>query len=173
LEKFTKKIFEKVYGEKYPVDGLTILQNENNPKEVTCKGGLSNPINQEYEDMASMKMVYKAVQESGSAFVNGDTYALINEAYIQKTVDEAKNFIEFVFDLNKEFSYKNNFDASEVSLEIAKNECLRDLVTYTKNGLDVKRQEVSDSDVIEETMFFYPLNGMLNALISAIYKKNN
>ena len=173
LEKFTKKIFEKIYGEKYPADGLTILQNENNPKEVTCKGGLSNPTYQEYEDMASMKMVYKAVQEDGAAFVDGDCYRLINEAYIQKTVDEVKNFVNFVFDLNRELSFKNNFDSSEASLEIAKSECLRDLATFTKNGLEIKRQEVSDNDIIEETMFFYPLNGMLNALISAIYKKNN
>ena len=35
------------------------------------------------------------------------------------------------------------------------------------------KKEVSDSDTIEETLFFYPLSGMLNALISAIYKKNN
>ena len=173
LEKFTKKIFERIYDAEYPSDGLTILQNENNPKEVTCKGGLSNPIYQEYEAMASMKMVYKAVQGNGTAFVDGDTYASINDAYIQKTVDEAKSFVNFVVDLNREFSYKNNFDSSEVSLEIAKSECLRDLVTFTKNGLDIKRQEVSDNDVIEETMFFYPLRGMLNALISAIYKKNN
>ena len=173
LEKFTKKIFEKIYGEKYPADGLTILQNENNPKEVTCKGGLSNPIYQEYEDMASMKMVYKTVQIDGEAFVKGDTYASIDEAYIIKTVDEVKSFVNFVFDLNQGFSYKNNFDSTEASLEIAKSECLRDLVTFTKNGLDIKRQEVSDNDVVEETMFFYPLNGMLNALISAIYKKNN
>lgn len=173
LEKFTKKIFEKIYGEEYPADGLTILQNENNPKEVTCKGGLSNPIYQEYEDMTSMKMIYKAVQVEGSPFVNGDIYGSIDDIYIQKTVEEVKNFVNFVFDLNREFSYKNNFDSSEVSLEIAQKECLRDLETYTKNGLDIKRQEVSDNDVIEETMFFYPLNGMLNALISAIYKKNN
>ena len=173
LEKFTKVIFEKVYGEKYLADGLTILQNVNNPKEVTCKGGLSNPVYQEYEDMASMKMVYKAVQDGGDAFVNRDTYATIDESYIQRTVDEVKNFVNFVVDLNREFSYKNNFDSAEDSLEIAKSECLRDLVTFTKNGLDIKRQEVSDNDVIEETMFFYPLNGILNALISAIYRKNN
>ena len=34
LEKFTKKIFETIYGEKYPTDGLTILQNEKNNAEV-------------------------------------------------------------------------------------------------------------------------------------------
>ena len=44
---------------------------------------------------------------------------------------------------------------------------------YTKNGIENKKKEVSDSDIIEETLFFYPLSGMLNALISAIYKKNN
>ena len=173
LEKFTKKIFEEIYGEKYPVDGLTILQNENNPKEVTCKGGLANPTYQEYENMAQMRMVYKAVQLNGEAFVNGDTYASIDDAYIRRTVEEAKSFVKFVFDLNQKYSYKNNFDSSEISLEIAKKECFRDLETFTKNGLKIKRQEVSDNDVIEETMFFYPLNGMLNALISAIYKKNN
>ena len=124
LEKFTRKIFEKIYGEKYPVDGLTILQNENNPKEVTCKGGLANPTYQEYENMAQMKMVYKAVQGNEDAFVNGETYKSIDEAYIQKTVEEAKTFINFVFDMNREFSYKNNFDSSEASLMIAKNECL-------------------------------------------------
>ena len=174
-------LYEKVKAEKVELEQKNIslqkqvsfLQNENNPKEVTCKGGLSNPIYQEYEAMASMKMVYKAVQGNGTAFVDGDTYASIDDAYIQRTVDEAKNFVNFVVDLNREFSYKNNFDSSETSLEIAKSECLRDLVTFTKNGLDIKRQEVSDNDVIEETMFFYPLRGMLNALISAIYKKNN
>lgn len=173
LEKFTRKIFEKVYGESYPSDGLTILQNKNNPKEVTCKGGLSNPIYQEYENMTSMKMVYKTVHDNGTAFVDGETYAEINDAYINRTVDEVKNFVNFVFDLNREFSYKNNFDSSEASLEIAKRECMRDLATFTKNGLEIKRQEVSDNDVIEETLFFYPLNGMLNALISAIYRSNN
>ena len=173
LEKFTKKIFEKIYGEEYSADGLTILQNENNPKEVTCKGGLANPTYQEYEEMEQMKMVYKAVLGDGEAFVDGDTYASIDDTYIQRTVDEAKRFVNFVIDLNREFSYKNNFDSSEISLEIAKKECFRDLETFTKNGLDIKRQEVSDNDVIEETMFFYPLSGMLNALISAIYKKNN
>ena len=123
--------------------------------------------------MAQMRMVYKAVQLNGEAFVNGDTYASIDDAYIRRTVEEAKSFVKFVFDLNQKYSYKNNFDSSEISLEIAKKECFRDLETFTKNGLKIKRQEVSDNDVIEETMFFYPLNGMLNALISAIYKKNN
>ena len=40
LEKYTKLIFEKVYGTEYDKDGLDILINTSNPKEVTCKGCL-------------------------------------------------------------------------------------------------------------------------------------
>lgn len=173
LEKFTKKIFEKVYGQKYPSDGLTILQNVDNPKEVTCKGGLSNPTKQDYEDIASTKIVYKSVNDGKDRFIESETYGDINDAYLNKAVDEVKSFIQFVFDLNKDFSFKNNFDSAETSLNVAQEECMRDLLTYTKNGLENKKKEVSDSDTIEETLFFYPLSGMLNALISAIYKKNN
>lgn len=173
LEEFSKKIFEKVYGEVYPTDGLTILQNVENPKEVTCKGGISNPIKQEYEEVSSMKIVYKAVQEGCNPFITTETYASIDDIYIANAVKSVKSFIQFVFELNKDFSFKNKFDSSENSLAIAKEECIRDLTTYTKNGLEKKRKEVSDNDIIEETLFFYPLKGMLNALISAIYKKNN
>ena len=173
LEKFTKKIFEKVYEQKYPDDGLTILQNVNNPKEVTCKGGLSNPTKQDYEDIASTKIVYKTVNNGDEAFISNETYADINESYLNKSVEEVKNFIQFVFDLNKDFSFKNNFDSAESSLNVAQEECMRDLLTFIKNGLENKKKDVSDNDKIEETLFFYPLSGMLNALISAIYKKNN
>jgi hypothetical protein len=173
LEKFTIKIFEKVYAQKYPSDGLTILHNVDNPKEVTCKGGLSNPIKQSYDDITETKIVYKSVNDGVDAFIGSESYADINEKYLNNVVDEVKTFIRFVFELNKEFSFKNNFDSSEVSLNIAQLECMRDLLTYTKNGLENKKKEVSDSDIIEETLFFYPLSGVLNALISAIYKKNN
>lgn len=173
LEKFTKKIFEKVYSQNYPSDGLTILQNVDNPKEVTCKGGLSNPLKQSYEDIASTKIVYKSVNDDQDDFIRKETYAGINDAYLNKVVDEVKTFINFVFELNNEFSFKNNFGSVELSMNIAKEECMRDLLTYTKNGLENKKKEVSDNDIIEETFFFYPLSGMLNALISAIYKKNN
>lgn len=173
LEKFTKRIFEKVFNQNYPSDGLTILQNVDNPKEVTCKGGLSNPTKQDYEDIVSTKIVYKYANDGKDEFIEGETYGDINDVYLNKVVDEVKSFIQFVFDLNKDFSFKNNFDSDETSFNVAQEECMRDLLTYTKNGLDNKRKEVSDSDTIEETLFFYPLSGMLNALISAIYKKNN
>ena len=78
-----------------------------------------------------------------------------------------------IFALSKEYSFKNYFDVSDMSFQIAKTECYRDMGIYLQNGLAVKRTEVSENDPIEETLFFYPMNGMLNALISAIYAKKN
>ena len=113
------------------------------------------------------------MNDGPNEFIESETYGDITDTHLNKTVDEVKTFIQFVFDLNKDFSFKNNFDSAETSLNVSQEECLRDLLTYTKNGIENKKKEVSDSDIIEETLFFYPLSGMLNALISAIYKKNN
>ena len=88
LEKFTKKIFEKVYEQKYPSDGLTILQNVDNPKEVTCKGGLSNPTKQDYEDITSTKIVYNSVNDGPNEFIESETYGDITDTHLNKTVDE-------------------------------------------------------------------------------------
>jgi hypothetical protein len=73
--------------------------------------------------------------------------------------------------MNRDFSFKKSFGISEASIKIAEDICFRDLDAYTQNGLKQKLSEVHKSDTIEETMFFYPLNGMLNALSVAIHDR--
>jgi hypothetical protein len=173
LEDFTKIIFEKIYAEKYNDNGLTILQNPVNPKEVTCKGGIFSSAMQNYAQMADKKVVLKS---SDNTFVSNETYLEIREhqtQYLKKIVEQAKKFINFVFDLNNDFSFKNNFGIDSQSMEIARSECFKDLETYVSKGFEQKSAEVSASDLVEETMFFYPLNGMLNYLSSVIYENTN
>ena len=172
LEKLTIAIFEKVYEGKYPLDGLTILQNEENPKEVTCKGGLAKPEKQEYDDIMSKKIIFKNVDKT-SPFICNETYKDVDDEYIDSVVEECKKFVNFVLGLNNTFSFKTHFGTEASTIEIAKSVCFRDLKTFVKNGLEEKRKEVSENDSIEETMFFYPLSGMLNALIAAIYNAQN
>lgn len=171
LTTFTKIIFEKIYEKSYPTDGLTILQNEDNPKEVTCKGGLSNPEVQSYDKLQASKVVLKG-DGSGGIF-KSETYGQLPPDVIWQTAKEAENFLDFVLQLNKAFSFKNNFGANEKAIEIAQREGKRDLTTFTTNGLKQRKKEVSDGDPIEETLFFYPINGMLHSLISAIYNDTN
>lgn len=165
LAKFTKLIFEKIYKKPYPADGLTIIQSPDTPKEATCKGGISSPFQQDYSQIIDRKVVLKGTDNQ--SFITNETYGNINDDnYISETTEEVKRFIQFALDLNNDFSFKNNFGVNSQSLAIAKSECLRDLRTYTANGLAQKRKEVSDDDKIEETFFFYPLTGMLYALSS-------
>jgi len=169
LAKFTKLIFEKIYEKPYPADGLTIIQSPDNPKEATCKGGISSPFKQDYSQIIDKKVVLKG--SDSQSFISNETYGNINDDdYILNTTEEVKRFIQFTLDLNNEFSFKNNFGVNSESLAISKSECLRDLKTYTANGLAQKRKEVSDDDKIEETFFFYPLTGMLYALSSKIFE---
>lgn len=171
LEDYTKLLFEKVYGQKYSSNGLTILQNEKNPKEVTCKGGISNMEPQSYNQIAKTKIVLKSLEDTSEPFISTEVYSDIDKTYIQKSLKSVEEFLDMVFSLSKEFSFKNYFDVSDLSLQIAKTECYRDMEIYLQNGLTLKKKEVAENDPIEETLFFYPMNGMLNALIAAIYNK--
>ncbi|MDR1897726.1 MAG: cell division FtsA domain-containing protein [Prevotellaceae bacterium] len=179
LERFTKLIFEKIFKKQYSTDGLTILQNQSNPKEVTCKGGIVSENMQDYDAIADTKIVLMGsdilIEQNTKQYAeqsdeqNVKRYGNIDkEDYIKQTVEEVKKFIQFVIDLNNSFSFKNKFGIKSESLDIAKKECFRDLEIYTLNGLEQKLKEVSNDDPIEETFFFYPLNGMLNALSIAL-----
>ena len=108
------------------------------------------------------------------SFVSNETYGTINEEdIVNETVEEIKRFIEFTLELNNDFSFKNNFGVEPTSIDIAKEECFKDLKTYTHKGIDLKKKEVSNDDVIEETFFFYPLTGMLHALSNKIFEKQD
>lgn len=169
LKDFTKLIFEEIFNAPYNENGLSIFYNADNPKEATCKGGISHQKVQDYTSIDNVKIVLRAVDMT--SFVKEETYETIikDDSYIEKVVTQLKDFLNFTFSLNKKFSFSNNFGLENQSLEIAKKECFRDLATYTHNGLNRKLEEVSKEDKIEETLFFYPLNGVLNALAAAIY----
>ena len=168
LEAYTKIIFEKIYKQKYPTNGLSIYQNADNPKEVTCKGGITNPEYQDYNSIKDTKIVLMTGMPN--YFVGNEKYSSIGDDAINECAHRAEEFMKFVLELNdSDYSFKSNFGVTESSLKVVRDECFKDLATYSRNGLIQKKKEASDNDVIEETMFFYPLNGMLNALASAIY----
>lgn len=168
LEKYTKIIFEKIYGCSYSDNGLTILQNEKNPKEITCKGGILCDTKRTYSDISEQKVVLKS--NNDCSFISQETYKAIDDTYIQAVADNTKVFLNFVLDLNQHFSFKNNFGITEETINIAKDVCYKDICTFIKNGLEEKKKEgVSINDVIEESLFFYPLNGILNSLCCEIY----
>ncbi len=176
LAKLSKKIFEKVYNKPYPSDGLEVMKTFDNPKAATCMGGILNPESQTYSEMAEKKLILEGITEDGKFVGNEQTYKSImdnKEKYLNGVINQAEKFIDFVFELNKgDLSFRDCFGINQESVDIAKKTCKRDLRSYAENKLNAKLKEVTDQDRIEETMFFYPLNGVLSSLTTAICETN-
>lgn len=170
LVKFTKLVIESVYQEKYNANGLDLIL-ENDPKVVTCSGGissLSRAVPEEYD--------FKSIIMRGtdtSSFVDTDTYDQIanDKQTAVHLAAQAQAFFNFVIRLNDHFSFRDNFGVMNEALKTAEDECLRDLELFAQNGINKKMEEVTLQDKIEETMFFYPLVGMLNSLAHKLHEK--
>lgn len=173
LESFTKLIFEEVYEDKYSVDGLDIIRPTNS-KESTCKGGIIMPIfkSQDYSVIKDMKTILLGTNHE--TFVDEQmTYKDLDENILSKVVGTTKGFIDFTFNLNKKFSFYDNFDVDRSIIDRVRELCHRDIRTYLDNGISNKKdaiiQDGADEN-IEETLFFYPLIGIINAIVRNVYQ---
>lgn len=172
LERFTKIIFEKIYGQKYSEDGLSIIRPDNS-KESTCKGGvILNPFqSQDYSQINEMKTILLGSDMETFAAPKS-SYDDIDNNLLSGVVDNTKHFIDFTFNLDKDFSFFNEFDVDKSILPDVKRLCTRDVKTYLENGISLKKQMLQQDGAdnnIEETLFFYPLVGILNAVVREIY----
>jgi len=179
LKNYTKLIFGKIYESNYPSNNLEIILNKENPKEATCKGGLFVDSPESFGDIYKKKAVLHSngtnrIFQRSSSDINeisdSDTYKAIDENYLDQTVEEVKVFINFVFDLLPFFA-SEGYKLNSISIETAKDVCFNKLDIYAKNGWQLKRNEIADTEGIEETLFFYPLIGMLKELSDAICDK--
>ncbi|MCX6235957.1 MAG: hypothetical protein NTY07_00130 [Bacteroidia bacterium] len=170
LESFSKLIFEKIFDEKYDKNGLTIIRNTKNPKEATCKGGLANPFEQSYDSIDNIKATLLGTDFN--IFANNNTkYSSISKSDISLIESQTIKFIDFAFSLNTDFSFTKKFLADSNQLDYAKELCLKDIKQYIEDGLKIKQEELKKTDSnqnIEETMFFYPLIGIINSLVREI-----
>jgi len=170
LAGLTKLIFERIYGVPYPNDGLDIIRPADS-KESTCKGGIIHPFDsQDYSEIKKTVLV----GSDGTSFADDRmTYSDISSDMLDGVVHTVEDFIEFVFDLDSRFSFYDNFDVDRSIMEKVKKLCYRDIRTYLDNGLSVKKSEIVQDGAdanLEETLFFYPLVGMLNAVVRNIYR---
>lgn len=160
LEVYTKLVFEKVYGTKYDKDGLDILINTSNPKEVTCKGGLIEMKTMSVADIEDMKVCLLGTTEND--FVSPSfKYSDVSLELINGVVKEVNAFTTLFYDLNKEFSFRKNFGAMKTEdLEDLRQHFTRDIAKSVKDGISEKDLQ----DDVEETLFFYPIREILCAI---------
>ena len=166
LAKFTMAIFELVLGREYKGKlDIIGLDDNTNPKEATCKGGIVGKISDLDDDNIIM--------------LKGDNSGLIEKKTVYKNItDEEKksiiksvcDFFEFTLEkLNKEYDFCKNFNVTKESINIAKEVYKDDIETWLDKGIAERMKEAPDSQ-IEETTFFYPIKGAINTISNAIYE---
>lgn len=166
LSKYTKLIFEKVLGRPYGKElDILGLDKDSNPKDSTCKGGI---LGVENEDNRDKTIVFKS--DCSGIVGDEDTYASISDEYKRNTVKAVNDFFHFVFvEMNKAFNLDTNFGVNSAAFNIARDAARKDLDTYLDKGINQRRDESEANDKIEETFFFYPIKGAINAMSQAIF----
>ena len=167
LEKLTRHIFKLVYGSDIDKD-IKLILNSENPKEVTCKGGLF--LSHEPTNIESAKSILLGV--SRNLLCESETYADAQTMYadVVKDVRAYFNFIALKLARIQGFSLSNEFGIDKQHLDLAAKCFNENLSTYVEKGVRLKldTSDVSLDDKLEETLFFYPIIGVINDLSNRI-----
>ncbi|HEY0429971.1 MAG TPA: hypothetical protein VGC76_19460 [Pyrinomonadaceae bacterium] len=189
LAELSKKIFEEIYHEKFE-EGLTIKTEKNTPKEVTCKGGLmvtdtddlekinigeikailtclENNKTEKSTDSVSEIETPAAPEEPGKINLDNKElcYRNLNDSVKQQIAAYVEKFNSFFTRLTAQYKFTENFNITEKSLRIFKNEFNKDVRDNLEAGLEYTRKldAITDEDrEIGETLFFYPIIGTIN-----------
>jgi|GEM_PF-6375148 len=163
LSEFTRRIFSKVFGEN--CDEIELKQF-NEPKEITCKGGLMVPLSMTSDDIDSIKKVLIGTKSNVVLPDKNLKYNQLNADVESQVVSDYELFVNVFFDLNNEFNFQNKFGINPSRFNEYKDIMLKKSMEYLKSGIQEKIDDMGGNfDVnLEETMFFYPLVGALNEL---------
>lgn len=166
LADYIKAIFEEVYQEKYQVNERVEVHFVSNPKTVTCKGGLMS----EGSQVNYNKEAWIGIDDHSVLQNNTCEFKLteLSDGDKRNVVENVENFIDFIFELGKRTQiFTNTFGLNMSILDQVQRHCKYDLNAYLKTALDNRIAENSvsgDSDDVTETLFFFPMAGMLNSL---------
>jgi hypothetical protein len=166
VSEYAKLIFDGVYGqnEKH----LNIIF-EDGPKKATCKGGVLDSTRQTPNDIKNIKFTLIG-DNLDKAPTDNVKFEDITEEVQEKIVDSVIAFFDFLFELhdnNDEF-FTHSLGADENIIDEVKAIC-KDRVELSQS-LKAALKTKKSGKVIEETLFFYPLIGVLHELAQKISK---
>lgn len=173
LEQLAMLIFQKVYGQ--PYNGYRLeFHLYDKPKEATCKGGIKRAQSTHSQDMAQLVVLLgdsegtvvgdAMIGAPGADLLKRMKYKEANEGVEQKVVEEMRSFLRLLSSL------KDEFRVSNLGMQAGKmEEYCRHLESnidgFLRQGLTDRLASTDSEEIIEESLFFYPLVGALHRLI--------
>jgi hypothetical protein len=171
LDLITQAVFERVYGEKYDIDGFSVVMEEKEPKQITCRGALMevrepsgcesvSRLNKLLDDFDSqLKYNYSMIGKEKLTYDDMTSLEIRTEI-----VNEVKRFNEFFCKLCDDIHVVDRFLVDNKSLSRFKELVNKDLEHHLINGWNFVNKNADDkngSDPIEDTVFFYPIIGSI------------
>lgn len=169
IGEFAKLIFDGIFTEQ---DGTRLdIIFEEEPKKATCKGGILDPTPQTPKDIKKIKFTLIGNDLNNNPELSEKLkFEQITENKQKQITDSVIEFVDFLFKLhndNEEFLTKS-LGADESIIDQVKEIC-KDRVELTQSLKSALRAKKGNK-VIEETLFFYPLIGVLHELAQKISK---
>ena len=169
IARFAQLIFDGVYDDGNKGEIQVIM--EENPKKATCKGGILNPVSQDYDKIGDIKTIllgndFDIIPEERITYAD----ITITPEIEKGVLSSVKDFFNFLFKLHRDNNdfLCNNLNADPAIYAKVREICLNEtaLSQSLSEGLNFKRQEkdVTETTKVEETLFFYPLTGVLHDL---------
>lgn len=142
-----------------------------NPKEISSKGGLSigdhSLLN--LDEIKGTLITNLHLQSQNGSKIS---YEKVKE-YEEQAIESFDAFLNFFFELNKTYSFRDNFGIEKEALDYTEAFLHKKKVNALKTGIKNKLNEISNEsdEEINETLFFYPLVGTLGELAYELQKK--
>lgn len=166
IELLTSKIFKGVFDND---NKIKIIRNKENPKEATAKGSLLQIDRTTDEvDLNVIKKIYNPFDENELDSIDGNCKS--------KLIDEVKEFYKIFTAINKEIDYKDKFNTDFSMLikidEIFRSDDLTKYINYKINERVEENKSLGEGNEIDETMFFYAIEGIMKEINTMILKYN-
>ncbi|MFB5944302.1 hypothetical protein [Albibacterium profundi] len=154
----------------HPMDGAIELKQYENPKEITCKGGLMIDEEIEIEDI---KSVLLGDEKNTLLEDKALTYSDINNELTDSVLVEYNNFIDLFFKLHQDMNFSKEFGANPSTITLAQTVLRSKAKEFLLLGIEQQLKELNEDQNVEisDSLFFYPLVGVLNKLAFNIYEE--
>ena len=167
---FVKTIFEKVYGEEYPKSQKFYLKFDNDkPKEATANGGLEATA----EQIDAKPELVVMLGNDDKTFVAKEKFDKLPDAVKVGVVKSVSDFIDFIPSLNVNNAFGDKYSLNVGILDDVLAVCKQNLDNYLELGiqkvLSILSTDPTQTNDVTESLFFFPIVGMLNNLAQELY----
>jgi hypothetical protein len=171
LDMLAQVTFERVFDEKYDIDGFSVVMEKNEPKQITCRGALMqvreqsgcdnvNELNRLMDDFDnSLRYNYSMIEKENLIYDDMESDDVRREI-----IANVKAYNEFFMQLCDDIHVVDRFLVDNKSLQRFKELVNKDLEHHLINGWNFVNKNADDrngSDQIEDIVFFYPIIGSI------------